>query len=226
MNPEGPALTATAQSSLPLEFQSGRPLALGRRALVLPGFALSQSEALLTALRRIMQDAPFRHMLTPGGLTMSVAATNCGAYGWITDRRGYRYSEYDPTTGQPWPPMPACFAHVARAAADTAGFVEFQPDACLINRYVPKSRLSLHQDKDERDFSQPIVTVSLGMSATFLFGGQERKGKTARVPLAHGDVVVWGGEDRLRYHGVLPLEDEPHPLLGSERISLTFRKAG
>jgi alkylated DNA repair protein (DNA oxidative demethylase) len=201
------------------------PVSIGARALVLPGFASPHAEALLTALRRIMEDAPFRHMLTPGGFTMSVAATNCGQYGWITDRRGYRYSENDPSTGQSWPPMPSCFARVARDAADAAGFVQFQPDACLINRYVPKSRLSLHQDKDERDFSQPIVTVSLGMSATFLFGGHERSGKTARVPLSHGDVVVWGGVDRLRYHGVLPLKDAPHATLGSERISLTFRKA-
>jgi alkylated DNA repair protein (DNA oxidative demethylase) len=209
----------------PIASHPGPQVALGRSALVLPGFASPDAEALLAALCRIMEDAPFRHMLTPGGFSMSVAATNCGQCGWITDRRGYRYSEFDPSTGRPWPPMPACFARVAREAAEAAGFVQFQPDACLVNRYVPKSRLSLHQDKDERDFSQPIVTVSLGMSAIFLFGGQERSGKTARIPLSHGDVVVWGGEDRLRYHGVLPLKDDPHPMLGSERISLTFRKA-
>ena len=164
-------------------------------------------------------------MVTPGGFTMSMASTNCGAYGWITDRRGYRYAERDPVTGRPWPKMPAVFARMASLAAAAAGFSEFAPDACLLNRYIPGSRLSLHQDKDERDLSAPIVTVSLGMPATFLFGGGERQAKTARIPLAHGDVVVFGGPDRLNYHGVLPLKDAPHPLLGSARISLTFRKS-
>ena len=192
---------------------------------LLPGFAMSQAEDLLTALRPIAQSAPFRHMVTPGGFTMSVASTNCGAYGWITDRRGYRYADRDPTTGELWPPMPWVFARVAALAAAAAGFPEFAADACLINRYGPQSRLSLHQDKDERDFGAPIVTISLGMSATFLFGGDVRSAKTARIPLVHGDVVVFGGADRLNYHGVLPLKDAPHPLLGAERISLTFRKS-
>jgi DNA oxidative demethylase len=191
----------------------------------LPGFALSQAEDLLTALRSISQSAPFRHMVTPGGFTMSMASTNCGHYGWITDRKGYRYAEHDPTTGKLWPKMPAVFARMASQAAAAAGFGEFEPDACLINRYLPGSRLSLHQDKDERDFSAPIVTVSLGMAGTFLFGGDERQSKTARIPVTHGDVVVFGGADRLNYHGVLPLKDAPHPLLGSVRISLTFRKS-
>jgi alkylated DNA repair protein (DNA oxidative demethylase) len=192
---------------------------------LLPSFALSQAEELLTALRSIAQSAPFRHMVTPGGFTMSMASTNCGHYGWITDRGGYRYAEHDPTTGKHWPKMPAVFARTASLAAAAAGFSEFAPDACLMNRYLPGNRLSLHQDKDERDFSAPIVTVSLGMPATFLFGGDERQAKTARIPVTHGDVVVFGGPDRLHYHGVLPLKDAPHPLLGSVRISLTFRKS-
>jgi len=200
--------------------------AIGSRALVLRAFALPCINELLSALRDLEQCAAFRNMITPGGFTMSVAMTNCGRLGWITDRRGYRYTEIDPDTGQPWPPMPAAFRRLAEAAAASAGFADFQPDACLVNRYLPGSRLSLHQDKNERDFDAPIVSVSLGMPAVFLFGGHERSDKAARITLMHGDVAVWGGEDRLRYHGVMPLKDNPHPLLGSQRINFTFRKAG
>ncbi|GAB2475739.1 DNA oxidative demethylase AlkB [Comamonas humi] len=199
---------------------------LGPGAVVLRGFALPFVDELLSALAGIEAAAPFRHMVTPGGFTMSVALTNCGVLGWTTDRRGYRYSATDPDSGQPWPAMPAAFARLASEAALAAGFAGFEPDACLVNRYQPGVRLSLHQDKDERDYDAPIVSVSLGMPATFLFGGLARTDPTAKVPLAHGDVVVWGGADRLRYHGVAPLKDTPHPLLGSRRINLTFRKAG
>ncbi|MGJ7613450.1 MULTISPECIES: DNA oxidative demethylase AlkB [unclassified Variovorax] len=200
--------------------------ALGPGAFVLPGFALPFVGTLLPAIEALTGRAPFRHLVTPGGFTMSVALTNCGALGWTSDRRGYRYSPTDPDTGRPWPPMPEPFARLAREAAAAAGFDGFAPDACLVNRYVPGARLSLHQDKDERDHGAPIVSVSLGMPAAFLFGGLARGDRPARVPLAHGDVVVWGGEDRLRYHGVLPLKDDAHPLLGAVRINLTFRKAG
>jgi alkylated DNA repair protein (DNA oxidative demethylase) len=199
---------------------------IGPGAFVLRGFALPLVNDLLPALHEVEQRAAFRHLVTPGGLTMSVAMTNCGRLGWISDRRGYRYAELDPETGRPWPPMPAAFERLAQASAAEAGFEGFEPDACLINRYEPGTRLSLHQDKDERDYGAPIVSVSLGMPATFLFGGLARSGKAARIPLVHGDVVVWGGPDRLRYHGVLPLEDRPHALLGRRRINLTFRKAG
>lgn len=199
---------------------------LGPGAFVLPGFALPFADELLSAVKAVAQDAPFRHLVTPGGFTMSVALTNCGALGWTSDRRGYRYSPTDPDTGKPWPAMPESFARLAREAASAAGFDGFAPDACLVNRYEPGARLSLHQDKDEHDYGAPIVSVSLGMPAVFLFGGHERAGKAVRIPLKHGDVVVWGGEDRLRYHGVLPLKDQPHPALGSLRINLTFRKAG
>lgn len=199
---------------------------LGTGAFVLPGFALPFVDELLPAVRAVEAQAPFRHLVTPGGFTMSVALTNCGALGWTSDRRGYRYSATDPDSGRPWPAMPEALARLAREAASAAGFDGFAPDACLVNRYAPGARLSLHQDKDERDYGAPIVSVSLGMPAVFLFGGLARGDKAARVPLAHGDVVVWGGEDRLRYHGVLPLKDEPHPLLGAIRINLTFRKAG
>lgn len=180
--------------------------------------------ALLSAIDGIRAQAPFRHMTTPGGLAMSVALTNCGPLGWVSDRLGYRYSPLDPNSTRPWPPMPQAFQHLARESAADAGFEGFEPDACLVNHYVPGSRLSLHQDKDELDLEAPIVSVSLGMSAIFLFGGCTRRDKVTRVGLYHGDVVVWGGVDRLRYHGVKPLEDQPHPLLGSQRINLTFRK--
>jgi alkylated DNA repair protein (DNA oxidative demethylase) len=200
--------------------------AIGPGAFVLRGFALPFVADLLPALHEVEQRAAFRHLVTPGGLTMSVAMTNCGRLGWISDRRGYRYAELDPETGRPWPPMPAVFERLAQASAAEAGFGGFEPDACLVNRYEPGTRLSLHQDKDERDYGAPIVSVSLGMPATFLFGGLARSDKAARIPLVHGDVVVWGGPDRLRYHGVLPLEDRPHAVLGRRRINLTFRKAG
>lgn len=199
---------------------------LGPGAALLHGFALADETALLEAITAITNDAPFRNMVTPGGFVMSVAMTNCGTLGWTSDRRGYRYTDLDPLNGRPWPPMPACFAALASAAAAAAGFERFAPDACLINRYAPSTRLTLHQDKNELDFSQPIVSVSLGVPALFLFGGDKRSDKTRRVPLMHGDVVVWGGPDRLRYHGVLALKENHHPGLGNHRINLTFRKAG
>ncbi|CAB3667525.1 Alpha-ketoglutarate-dependent dioxygenase AlkB [Achromobacter deleyi] len=205
--------------------QSGREM-LGEQSVVLRGYALPDAAALLAGVDAVTQQAPFRNMVTPGGYTMSVALTNCGRYGWTTDAHGYRYSRNDPLSGQPWPDMPAAFDDLARRAAAEAGFPGFAPDACLVNRYEPGSRLSLHQDKDERDYGWPIVSVSLGMPAVFLFGGHERADKSQRVPLLHGDVVVWGGVDRLRFHGVMPLKDHPHPLLGSRRINFTIRRAG
>ena len=195
-------------------------------AAVLRGFALAQQEALLQAIDAIVAQAPFRHLITPGGLRMSVAMTNAGSLGWVSDRRGYRYDPIDPLSGHPWPAMPAKLQELAHSAAARAGFDGFVPDACLINRYQTDTRLSLHQDRDEADLGQPIVSVSLGVPATFLFGGLERTEKAQRVPLAHGDVVVWGGPARLRFHGVLPLKPAHHSRLGSERINLTFRRAG
>jgi alkylated DNA repair protein (DNA oxidative demethylase) len=194
-------------------------------ALLLRGFALPGEAGMIAALRDIVARAPFRHMVTPGGHRMSVAMSNCGRVGWVTDRRGYRYDAVDPDSGAPWPAMPAPFGDLAARAAAEAGFEAFDPDACLINRYVPGAKMSLHQDKDERDFGAPIVSVSLGLPATFLFGGLQRGDRPGRFQLAHGDVVVWGGPVRLAYHGVAPLKDGSHPLLGSQRINLTFRKA-
>jgi alkylated DNA repair protein (DNA oxidative demethylase) len=199
---------------------------IGPCAFVLRGYALPVAPELLAAVDAITARAPFRHMVTPGGFTMSVELTNCGRLGWTTDRSGYRYAAVDPMSGLAWPAMPAAFTSLAAAAARDVGFDGFEPDACLINRYAPGTRLSLHQDKNERDYSAPIVSVSLGMPAMFLFGGHQRTDKARRVPLLHGDIAIWGGPDRLRYHGVLPLKDVPHPMLGSSRINLTFRKAG
>ncbi|MGX9393448.1 DNA oxidative demethylase AlkB [Nitrobacteraceae bacterium UC4446_H13] len=193
-------------------------------AALLRGFALTRQEELLAALREAIAAAPFRHMVTPGGFTMSVAMTNCGKVGWVTDRRGYRYDANDPESGKPWPAMPPVLSDLARDAAEAGGFKDFAPDACLINRYVPGAKMSLHQDKDETDFSAPIVSVSLGLPATFLFGGLKRSDKTQRYRLTHGDVVVWGGPSRLFYHGVAPLAEGEHPLLNRQRINLTFRK--
>lgn len=204
----------------------GQRVLLGPAALVLRGFALPDVDELVAGVARVVARSPFRHMVTPGGFTMSVALTNCGALGWTSDRKGYRYSGVDPDTGQAWPEMPAAFTRLAREAAAQTGFDGFEPDACLVNRYLPGARLSLHQDRNERDFGAPIVSVSLGMSATFLFGGNERADRPAKVALHHGDVAVWGAQDRLRYHGVMPLKDQPHPLLGRQRINLTFRRAG
>jgi alkylated DNA repair protein (DNA oxidative demethylase) len=189
------------------------------------GLALSVEKQLLADVERVVAAAPFRHMLTPGGRRMSVAMTNCGTLGWVTDQSGYRYDSRDPTTGEPWPPMPATFTELAATAADRAGFSRFVPDSCLINRYEPGTRLSLHQDKDEHEFDAPIVSVSLGLPAVFLFGGLRRADTPQRLLLEHGDVVVWGGPARLRYHGIHRLEDGRHPVVGPYRINLTFRKA-
>jgi len=195
-------------------------------AFLLRGFALANEASILHAIDKVIAKSPFRHMITPGGFRMSVAMTNCGSLGWITDRTGYRYDSIDPENEQKWPEMPAPFMRLAQNAAAEAGFEGFTPDACLINRYEIGARLSLHQDKDESDYSAPIVSVSLGLPATFLFGGMKRAYKTQRIPVVHGDVVVWGGPARLRFHGVLALKAEQHPLLGGYRINLTFRKAG
>lgn len=200
--------------------------ALAPGAVVLRGFAREAAPALLAALDAVFAQAPLRHMVTPGGFTMSVAMTNCGALGWVTDEAGYRYDPLDPRSGRPWPPLPQAFLALAGGAAQAAGFPGFVPDACLINRYLPGARLSLHQDRNERDYGAPIVSVSLGLPALFLFGGLRRAERAQRVPLVHGDVVVWGGPARLRYHGVLPLKEGHHPLLGRARVNLTLRKAG
>jgi DNA oxidative demethylase len=198
---------------------------LGPGAAMLRAFASSRAAALLAALEQVLQRSPFRFMTTPGGYPMSVAMTNCGAAGWITDRSGYRYDAFDPLSGACWPGMPPVFRELAIEAAAAAGFAEFAPDACLINRYEPGARLSLHQDKNERDLDSPIVSVSLGLSAVFLFGGYRRADRPRRVPVAHGDVVVWGGPARLRFHGVQPLQAGQHPTLGARRVNLSFRKA-
>ncbi|WP_414924815.1 DNA oxidative demethylase AlkB [Pseudomonas sp. IT-P291] len=206
--------------------QQPRREQIGEQSYVLRGFALPWLERLLPALEAVLVAAPFRQMVTPGGFTMSVALSSCGQLGWTTDRNGYRYTRDDPQTGRPWPMMPEVFLQLAQAAALAAGFTDFAPDSCLINRYVPGAKMSLHQDKDEHCYTAPIVSVSLGLPAMFLFGGFARGDKSQRIPLLHGDIVVWGGVDRLRYHGVLPIKDGHHPKLGEQRINFTFRTAG
>jgi DNA oxidative demethylase len=190
---------------------------------ILRGFACAEDKALLESVAQVAAQAPFRHLTTPGGHRMSVAMTNCGALGWVSDRSGYRYDAIDPDSGKPWPRMSNAFLELAVSAAAQAGFDGFGPDACLINRYQPGAKLSLH--RDEGDFAAPIVSVSFGVEAIFLLGGLKRTDKAERVLLEHGDVVVLGGDARMRYHGVMPLKNGHHPLLGNQRSNLTFRKA-
>ncbi len=201
-------------------------LQIGPASWWLRGFALEQETKLLEALQQLLAESPLREMVTPGGQKMSVKTTSCGQLGWVSDRKGYRYEDRDPVSGQPWPDMPDIISSLAADAACAAGFGTFEPDSCLINQYRPDAKMGLHQDKDERDFSHPIVSASLGLPATFLFGGLRRSDRALRMNLRHGDVVVWGGEDRLRFHGVLPIMAGHHPALGNQRINLTFRKAG
>jgi alkylated DNA repair protein (DNA oxidative demethylase) len=198
--------------------------AMAEGAVLLRGFAIPVETDLIAALRAIIEQAPFRHMMTPGGHQMSVAMTNCGRVGWVTDRTGYRYDTNDPEAGKPWPAMPPAFRELAGRAASRAGFTGFAPDACLINRYQPGARMSLHQDKDELDLAAPIVSVSLGLPAIFLFGGLKRSDKPNRFRLQHGDIAVWGGPARLAFHGVAPMADGEQAVLGRQRINLTFRK--
>jgi DNA oxidative demethylase len=199
---------------------------LGAGTAVLNGFALDVAEGLLAQLAHIAEQSPFRHMVTPGGFRMSVAMTNCGTLGWVTDRSGYRYTHIDPETDHPWPDMPAVFRELAVRSAAEAGFADFHPDSCLINRYEPGAKMSLHQDRNERALAHPIVSVSLGLPATFLFGGLQRTDKTQRVRIEHGDVIVWGGPARLFFHGIAPLRGGNHELAGGFRYNLTFRNAG
>src|SRR5215472_15815281 len=214
---------AAAADLLPATIAEAEVLAPG--ALLLRGFARDEAAALVAMVAEIAAAAPFRQMITPGGYRMSVAMTNCGDAGWVTERRGYRYSPLDPLTGQPWPAMPEIFRDLAARAAEAAGFADVAPDACLINRYDPGARLSLHQDKDERDAAAPIVSVSLGLSAIFLWGGLRRNDRPRRILMESGDVAVWGGPARFTYHGIAPLADGEDPLTGRTRINLTLRKA-
>jgi alkylated DNA repair protein (DNA oxidative demethylase) len=193
-------------------------------AMLLRGFASAQAQCLIEEVAHVARASPFRHLIVPGGYTMSVAMTNCGRVGWVSDRSGYRYDPVDPQTGVPWPAMPQAFQDFAARAAAAAGFENYKPDACLINRYVPGAKLSLHQDRDENDAWAPIVSVSLGLSAVFLWGGQRRSDRVRRLRLENGDTVVWGGPARFVYHGVAPVGEGQHPLTGAIRINLTFRK--
>lgn len=214
----------------PSLFGSDEPAQIGRvdmapGAVLLRGRALAAEAAVLRDLRKVLDQAPFRIMKTPGGRPLSVAMSNCGAAGWVTDRAGYRYSANDPMTGTPWPAIPESLRDLAEASAQEAGYSGFRPDACLINRYAPGAKMALHQDRDERDTDQPIVSVSLGLPALFQFGGAERRDPVTKYPLNHGDVVVWGGPSRLFFHGILPVKEGRHPRVGPVRLNLTFRAA-
>lgn len=219
---KAPQLTSDLFSSLGVSQPGEEVMAEG--AVLLRGFVGDDEAALVAALRDIVAAAPFRRMFTPGGHQMSVAMSNCGNAGWVTDRSGYRYSPDDPETGKPWPAMPRLLCDLAGHAAERAGFARFEPDVCLINRYTPGAKMSLHQDKDELDFGAPIVSVSLGLPAIFMFGGLKRSDKPKRFRLEHGDIAVWGGPSRLFFHGVAPLAEGDHPVMGPQRLNLTFRK--
>ena len=219
------ASPGTVRRDLFTESYAQNAHAIAEGATLLHGFAAGAAPSLLQAIEDVVAAAPLRHMITPGGYRMSVAMTNCGAADWVTDRSGYRYDARDPLTGKPWPAMPGIFSDLARRAASAGGFGNFEPDACLINRYDPGARLTLHQDKNERDYTAPIVSVSLGLPAVFLFGGLRRKDRPQRMRLESGDVAVWGGPTRLAYHGVAPLADGDDPLTGHCRYNLTFRTA-
>jgi alkylated DNA repair protein (DNA oxidative demethylase) len=223
MRSERDLLAADLFESVPDVRPSREAMAEG--AVLLRGFARPVEADLIAGIGEIVAQAPFRHMVTPGGHRMSVAMTNCGGAGWVTDRSGYRYDGVDPQSRQAWPAMPESFGALAARAAAEAGFGGFSPDACLINRYLPGARMSLHQDRDEQDFGAPIVSVSLGLPAIFLFGGLVRSDKPRRFRLEHGDIVVWGGPLRLAFHGIAPLAEGEHALMGRQRINLTFRKA-
>ncbi len=205
---------------------SAQQLPIAMDAYLLSGYALLDELQLLADLQQILAAAPPRRMMTPMGRMMSAAMTNCGELGWTSDANGYRYTSLNPSNGQPWPRLPNCFLTLAGNAAASAGFADFVPDACIVNQYEVGARMGMHQDKDELDFEQPIVSVSLGIPAVFQFGGAQRHDKAINIPLFHGDVVVWGGSSRLYYHGIKPLKAHQHASLGALRYNLTFRKAG
>lgn len=198
---------------------------LSSGTVLLRRFALGEAERIWAEVQEILQHAPLMTMHTPSGLPMSVTTSSCGRWGWVTDEQGYRYTGINPASGQPWPAMPLVLRQLAKRAAQAAGFAGFEPDACLINCYGVGARMGLHQDRDERDFRQPIVSLSLGMPAVFLLGGLHRHDPQHKLRLVHGDVLVWGGVDRLRFHGVAPVKLDVHPLLGDQRFNLTFRRA-
>jgi alkylated DNA repair protein (DNA oxidative demethylase) len=211
-------------NTLEMHFSDGAErVRLGEGITLLRRFA--DTSSLMPHIERVAARAPFRHLVTPGGQTMSVAMTNCGPLGWVSDRSGYRYSSRDPNTGLDWPAMPEAFLRMALDAASACGFPDFVPDACLINRYSAGARLTAHRDADEQNFAQPIVSVSLGIPASFAFYGLTRGGKGKTVTLLDGDVLVWGGPSRLAYHAVRPIKPGLHPLTGAFRYNLTFRHA-
>jgi len=207
-------------------FKQEEPIAIADAAWLFRGHARDCAAKVIAAVRAVLSQAPLRRMQVPGGHWMSVRTSSCGSKGWVSDERGYRYAGEDPLTGNPWPEIPPLLLEMARSGAAEAGFADFCPDACLINCYRPGARMGLHQDRDEKDRTAPILSLSFGLPATFMFGGLKRRDPVQRFLLEHGDMLVWGGPSRMAYHGVAPLKAGEHPLLGSWRVNLTFRRAG
>lgn len=209
-----------------LLFNDEEPIQVADAAWLFRGYVRESADEILAAVRGVIRQAPLQRMQVPGGHQMSVVTSSCGDWGWVSDATGYRYAGEDPSTGRPWPKMPELLRELAIVGAARAGFDGFAPDACLINCYQPGAKMGLHQDRDERDRSAPILSISLGLSATFMFGGLRRRDPVKRFPLEHGDMLVWGGPSRMAYHGVAPVKAGEHPLLGAWRVNLTFRRAG
>ncbi|GGC10653.1 alpha-ketoglutarate-dependent dioxygenase AlkB [Marinobacterium zhoushanense] len=207
-------------------FDDQERIAIADSAWLFRGYARAQASEIVEAVRSVLRQAPLRQMQVPGGHWMSVRTSSCGDKGWVSDSRGYRYACEDPLTGRAWPAIPPLLLELAVSGAARAGFAAFEPDACLINCYQPGAKMGLHQDRDEKDLDAPIVSLSFGLPATFMFGGLTRRGSVKRFPLLHGDMLVWGGPSRMVYHGVAPLQAGEHPMLGAWRVNLTFRRAG
>lgn len=207
-------------------FSDNEPIPIAESAWLLRGYVRESAEQVVEAMRSVIRQAPLRSMQVPGGHRMSVLTTSCGDWGWVSDLEGYRYAAQDPSTGKEWPRMPDLLKRLAVDGAVRAGFEGFDPDACLINCYRPGAKMGLHQDRNERDRTEPILSISLGLSATFMFGGLKRGDPVRRFPLEHGDMLAWGGASRMVYHGVMPVKAGEHPMLGGWRVNLTFRRAG
>jgi len=189
-------------------------------AVLMRSLALPQDNEFFTAAEAIIAARPLHHTTTPSGLPMGVMVTDCG------DSRAFanRWDTANPERMRLWPPMPPLLRDFAIRCAVRSGFPQFRPDACHINRYQAGTKLGLHQDRHECDWTQPIVSLSFGLECIFLLGGLQRTDKPRRILLEHGDVIVWGGPSRMRFHGVQPLKPGHHPLTGPYRYNLTFRK--
>lgn len=210
--------------NLPLfDVEPQDPLPIAEGAVLLRGWAAVNDAQWLAAVRQVLAQQPFQAAYTASGLPMSVRTSNCGSWGWAASRSGYGYTRSDPDSGRPWPEMPIFLKLQAQALASAAGYLAFDPDVCLINSYELGAKMGLHHDADEKDKAAPIVSVSLGLPCTFVWGGLQRSDPVRSFALEHGDVLVWGGASRMVFHGVRPLRAGQHHLLGAQRWNLTFR---